>query len=1474
MPDGSSVAQNNGLRKMRDGKGNRINVFATEDLPGVFTTHHVDHQTGREIQSVYDASNPNSPIGHVKYQTVFGGWATMDIVFRNSAVIGQAYLIGDAICPDAASLPADSSFGVLDSIVLPQTEPGQPQRKFIFTYSSDSTVTVNYTYRLDCTQNPPIQVTSASRGFGSLSSVTLPTGARVEYSYLLDIDINGLPTGPLQDANDAAADRIVRKTVTHDGISDVWNYSINTSGSSVSGPEGSVSQNYYPRALWAQHLYGGLDGKGGLVYRTNQSNKVITERHWIHNSFGTNPGSPAQATGAMEAAAFNPLVDFEYTTLLDQSGTPLKMSTKAMQYDFNGNLKSATEYDFVDLTQVTITRDLQGIPVGLPPGAVALRTTTNTYYNPADTGTSANIYAKRLTASATPRILSALQTSVTGASQSEFYYDGSLDLNTAPSGGNLTKERRSEGTKWIQATHTYDPNTANLTSTTDPNLNLTQFFYDATKALPSSVVVDPNNQISGDELTTQTAYDFWTGLVTIVTDPNGRSTSSDYTNQLLLTVDPFGRPGVVTDPQGRKTATRYFDNARQLEVWSDLNGQFDAKLRSRSSADQLGRPTKTESSEDGVSYTIFADTVYQQMGKITITTNPMRASSTSTDGWTRATKDDLGRVLTVETFSGRYPSGTLTGTVTTSYNAHATTVTDQASKTRRSITDGLGRLIRVDEPDSFGSLGSVTAPTQPTSYTYDSRGNLTQVAQGSQTRSFIYDGLSRLKQATNPESGTISYTYDDNGNLKTKTDARGVVTTFAYDGFNRVVTRTYSGTQPGPSTPAVTYVYDTLGAGLNGKGRLTSVSSSVSSYSYGSYDVMGRVVTGTQSTDGQNYAMSYQYNLAGAATSETYPSGRVVVTEYDSAARIAGVKNQATAAYWVGAAPSDVTNRIQYAAHGAVSVMKLGNSKWEHTNYNSRLQPEQIGLGTSSADSSTLRLDYTYGSTNNNGNVQTQRIVAGSLDVTQSYTYDELNRLKTANESSGTNWSQTYGYDRWGNRWVSASTGYTLSSLTPTASGAFNTANNRLFASGYDTAGNQTSDLQGRTFEYDGENRQTKFNATAGQYFYDGDGRRVKKIDTNGTVTTVFVYNAGGQLIAEYHSDPVPPAAGGGGTSYLTSDHLGSTRVVTKADGSVKARYDYLPFGEELGSGIGGRTVGMGYSGADSTNQKFTQKERDNESGLDYFGARYYSSAQGRFTGPDAFWKDSQVVDPQSWNKYAYVRNNPLRLVDQGGEKATVNIVTDEEKKTGTITITASIAIYSQGNSNFTQQQLNQAAAAIQSSIQSAWSGTYKQDGITYTVGTKIDVQVYGSENDATKSGAQNVIGISKIDAKPGEASSFVDARGLLSRGSAPDTGVWRFSRIVQGGVAAHEFTHLLGVDDRHNGGNISTTGQSVYPMAVQDDYGWALSGGIRSHRNEGRQYYGNGNSLETRSSPGFKLGPPVSHTSTRELRAAKIWWN
>jgi RHS repeat-associated protein len=1252
LPDGTHIRQKaGGAQLITDTNGNQIKLFSETDANGVVTTHYQDVGTlttgTREILTVFDW---NTNTGQVKYQTVGGVLETVDIAYGTTHV-EELYNIDDRVCPDVMALLFDD-IQVIRSITLPQTETLQARKQFVFFYNSDTYTghpgqdTINLSWRSDCSA-PFVTQATVSHGWGGMSEMDTPNGAKVKYSFLFDGN-SSLARG-LKGARKACGETITQKQIEHDAVTESWSYSIaqgsEANSGSVTGPDGSMTtENFYPHDPALAGSIAGALGKGGLVYKTTRSNRQIVERHWTPLTF--NGGDSSSPNGL---APFNPVVDAEYTTLLDPNGNPSKMSAKTMQYDFNGNLVSETDYDWFDPASVTRDPNNQNLPTGVPAGAVALRMVTNSYYNPAATSAAIN-YAKRDLINITPLIVNAPKEVIIGVSDTQLSYDGQ-PYETAPTIGKVTNEARSDSPgHFINTTHAYDATYGNLTSTTDPRGNVTQYFYeDLTHALLTKIVVDPNNQVTGDELTTQMAYDYYTGLVMSQTDPNQKTTSTVYTNQLLGTVDPFGRPGIVTDPQGRKAVNRYVDHVLQVEVWSDINSPSDAKLRSRTSADQLGRPIKTESAEDGVNYTIFADAVYQQMGKITITTNPMRAQGASTDGWTRTTKDDIGRIVTVETFNGIYPGGTATGVVTTSYDANATTVTDQASKVRRSIVDGLGRLTRVDEPDTLGSLGLVTAPTQPTNYTYDSRGNLTQVQQGTQlARTFGYDGLSRLKQAFNPESGTINYDYYDNGNLWHKTDSRSVVTTFAYDGLNRIVSRTYSGPAPGGTTPAVTYAYDTLGAGLNGKGRLTSISSSVSSNSYGSYDVMGRVVTGTQTTDGQNYTTGYQYNLAGGMTSEIYPSGRVITTGYDSAGRLASVTGQKS-----GEPNKTYSSQFTYTPHGAIASVTLGNNLVEATTFNGRLQPTFIKLGTTPNPTSVLQLGDEYTSecqTGNNGNVMRQTITAPGLSLTQDYCYDSLNRLSSASENSGANWSQTYGYDRWGNRWVSASTGYTLSSLTPTLSTHISATNNRLVMgpSHYDLAGNLDIDAQNRTFTYDGENRQITFNTTVEQYFYDGDGRRVKKIDST-TGTTVFVYNVGGQLIAEYHSDPVPSPAGGGGTSYLTSDHLGSTRVVTRADGSVKARYDYLSFGEELGSGIGGRTVALGYSAADSTNQKFTQKERDNESGLDYFGARYYSSAQGRFTTADFLIESARTAKPQSWNRYAYVLNNPIRLIDPDG---------------------------------------------------------------------------------------------------------------------------------------------------------------------------------------------------------------------------------
>jgi RHS repeat-associated protein len=126
-----------------------------------------------------------------------------------------------------------------------------------------------------------------------------------------------------------------------------------------------------------------------------------------------------------------------------------------------------------------------------------------------------------------------------------------------------------------------------------------------------------------------------------------------------------------------------------------------------------------------------------------------------------------------------------------------------------------------------------------------------------------------------------------------------------------------------------------------------------------------------------------------------------------------------------------------------------------------------------------------------------------------------------------------------------------------------------------------------------------------------------------------------------------------GGTaeiSYLVSDQLGTPRMVFDQSGDLATtkRHDYAPFGEELFNGA--RTTAMGYAAGDLTRQKFTQKERDNETGLDFFEARYYASTQGRFTSADPLQASAKRRNPQTWNRYTYGLNNPLRFTDPDGE--------------------------------------------------------------------------------------------------------------------------------------------------------------------------------------------------------------------------------
>ncbi|MCW5961544.1 MAG: hypothetical protein KIS76_15380 [Pyrinomonadaceae bacterium] len=453
-------------------------------------------------------------------------------------------------------------------------------------------------------------------------------------------------------------------------------------------------------------------------------------------------------------------------------------------------------------------------------------------------------------------------------------------------------------------------------------------------------------------------------------------------------------------------------------------------------------------------------------------------------------------------------------------------------------------------------------------------------------------------------------------------------------------------------------------------------------------DILGRVKAHKQTTDGQSYTTGYVYNFSGAMVEQVYPSGRVVKNVLDNDGQLSTVqsKKNANFGFW------NYADSFTYTAAGAVSSMQLGNGKWESTQFNSRLQPTQIALGTVQNSTDKLKLNFTYntpGLADNNGNVLSQTITVptevrnnityNGFTANQAYIYDSLNRIEQATETvsgqTGNNWQQTFDYDRYGNRTFDELNTTTLpkncvngnqqaivcANMVAQVNPSANTGNNRLNGYSFDNSGNTILDAQSRKFTYDGENKQVKVETvdangnpvnTIGIYEYDGDGRRVKKISA--TEITVFVYNASGQLVADYSTNIEPAQTAR--VSYLTSDHLGSPRITTDRDGKVFSRRDFMPFGEEITAAqTPQRSINQNY-GEDGIRQKFTSYERDFETELDFAQARMYSSKLGRFASSDpVFLTIERIRDPQRLQLYVYSRNNPLKFIDPDGKDVVIS---------------------------------------------------------------------------------------------------------------------------------------------------------------------------------------------------------------------------
>ena len=1058
-----------------------------------------------------------------------------------------------------------------------------------------------------------------------LTSVTLPTGGTINYAY------SGGNNGIYSDGSTATLGR-----TTPDGA---WSYAQSkgsgaASATTVTDPQGNQTVIQFQKGIYEtqRQNYQGSSSSGTLL-RT---------RNTCYN-YAAFPCTSTAITLPISHREVDTTLPGGLKSHHAENWNSVGLPTWIDEYDFGNGAYGAL------IKRTLISYASLGNNILSPPQSIVICN---------GTGNSGQI----------------CQNSGTLVSETTFNYDetavvappGASPQHVSISGsrGNQTSiHTYTNSTSYLTKTMTYF-DTGNVQTVTDVNGAQTTFnFPDATStcgnAFPTSVT----------EPLTMSRSMTWSctgGVQLTAVDENTQQTTIVYN-------DPyFWRPAEIDFPDGGQTKWTY-----NSQTSTTMNQKMDNTPRYITSTvllDGLGRTIHQQLNSDpeGVDYT---DTTYDSLGRVASESNPYRSTSDPTYGITSYVYDALSRICVVVPPDGTTLSGSTcpgsqpTNDIFTTYSGASTTVTDQAGKKRSSTINSLGFLTRVTEdPGGLGYLSS---------YTYDPLGNITGVAQnGGRQRTFVYDFLSRLTSETNPESGAITYGYDSGsaGDLTSlvapapnQTGSATVTTTYSYDALHRMKQKSYSD----GITPTSYFSYDMAspwGSPYGGayKGRLSQEDTLDSAGHYVAshifvYDPVGRIQETGQCTSMDCNVQGrpglhtlYSHDLVGNLTSwETVENGITFGYQYDTAGR----PNMVTSSLVDPQHPGTLATFNNYWPIGAMRGMSYGNGVNAATMYNNRLQPCRLNWNlnaivfntcSDSTPSSTF-VEFTYGY--NSGSANNGNIVSWSANNQQyfgrTYSYDSLNRLSTMSDGASSQPCRglTWTYDAWGNRTDQTVTAGTCN----TFHNSVNT-NNQFSSSPYqyDAAGNMTHDAS-HSYAYDAENRLISLDGgSTAIYAYDAEGNRVLR--TMGSTVVEYIVNPSGQVIHELNGstgtfnahyirvgDQLVAEMANSTTYFVHADHLGSTRLVTNMSEGTAENMDYLPFGEQI-------------AGGSLTTHKFTGDERDSESTLDHTQFRQYSSSLGRWMTPDP--AGLAVVDlnnPQSWNRYSYVTNDPLDFVDPSG---------------------------------------------------------------------------------------------------------------------------------------------------------------------------------------------------------------------------------
>ncbi len=756
--------------------------------------------------------------------------------------------------------------------------------------------------------------------------------------------------------------------------------------------------------------------------------------------------------------------------------------------------------------------------------------------------------------------------------------------------GRATQKTENYGTdKALTTVYAYDIYGSLETST------LSYSYSGAAKSVVEKYVYDPTKRFVKEHHVTVgsvTEKTFTTpdimGRTTEQTDANGQTIKYEY--------DHWGRLKITKYP-GNLTETNAISWAATRDGYYTVS-QATGKADVRTEYDLAGR--EKLSNTKGIGNTdITASHTYNTLGQLTKT-----VSATG----------DLSQTTTYEYYTdGRIKKETTGNNVTEYiYNAGRETEVKYNGKSTKKKLDGWGNVTETTD-----QLGNKVV------YTYYSSGLPKNISAAGANYGMEYDAVGNQTKLTDPNAGAIRYTYDVLGRPETQTDAKGYQRKTEYDDWGRVAKVTLRDT-------TTRYTYFTTGSG---KGQLQKVAELVGSTERHSiaweYDELGRPKNETRKVAGVtgDLETSYTYDGNGNIFTVTYPGSVTETRGYDSYSNLTSVKAGGTIV-WSFTSTTGKTTKCQ-----------LGNMSTETVYDNNGLLE---ALKTNSGN--VRNFAYTFNPATGNLSQRT------GMNGTESFTYDDLSRLKTAGAmsisylSNGNIDTKTglgkYGYGENG------AGPHAVSSIVNTA-GLVSDQVQQISYTAFHKAKTITETKDGKDYrleiDYGPDHQRVKTdlkengNVIKTVIFADN----YERVTRSDTVTHLY-YIAGGEgLCGIYVKQTKGNNTLKDAVYYVHPDHLGSLAIITDANGNVKQKCTYDAWG---------RRTFVTKDRSLIFDRGFTGHEHLEEFALVNMNGRMYDPTLGRFLSPDPYVQNP--LFSQSFNRYAYGFNNPLVFTDPDGELA------------------------------------------------------------------------------------------------------------------------------------------------------------------------------------------------------------------------------